>query len=143
MSVVGVAIPRRGLAVALERRLRGDWVPVVVFLAVTIFMALVAHFAGRNPFDAHTWAQWDSSYYESIARHGYVMQPCAGGPHTDGICGNAGWFPGYPLAMAGLERLGVPLPAGGVVLSWLFSLATLILLWRTFLARRASAGAIA
>jgi hypothetical protein len=143
MSVVGIAVPRRGLAVAVERRLRGDWAPVVVFLAIGIFMALVAHAAGRNPFAAHTWAQWDSAYYESIARHGYVMEPCVGGADPHGVCGNAGWFPGYPLVMAVLVRIGVPLPAGGVVLSWLFSLATLILLWRTFLGRRASVGAIA
>src|SRR5437763_8430148 len=123
MSVVGVAIPRRGLAVALERRLRGDWVPVVVFLAVGILMALVAHAAGRNPFDAHTWAQWDSGLYESIARHGYALAPCANGPASDAVCGNTGWFPGDPLVLAALLHIGVALPAGGVVLAWVVGLA--------------------
>jgi hypothetical protein len=125
-----------------EERLRGDWVPVVVFLAVGLLLAAAAYAAGQDPFDSHTWAHWDSGLYESIARHGYLIEPCES-HHVGGVCGNAGWFPGYPLLMAGLVRLGVPLPAGGVALSWCFSLATLILLWRTFLGRRLNAGAVA
>jgi hypothetical protein len=142
MSVAGIAPSPHGLAVAVERRRFGDWVPVAVFAAVGAVMALAAYAAGQDPFHPATWAHWDSALYESIARHGYLIAPCPS-PRPGVLCGNAGWFPGYPLVLAGLLRLGVPMPAGGVALSWLFSLATLILLWRTFLGRRATPGALA
>jgi hypothetical protein len=128
------------------RKLRdnGDWVPVAVFLAVGAVVALAAWAAGQDPFDARTWAHFDSHQYEAIARHGYRIDPCLPAPRVPGaVCGDAGWFPGYPLLMAALMGLGAPMPAGGVAVSWLFSLATLILLWRTFLGRRLDGGSVA
>ena len=145
MSVGSIALPRRErhpVAVARARSWRDDWVPVAVFLAVAVVLFGAALAAGQNPLASGTWAHWDSGLYESIARHGYRIDPCLT-PGVDGVCGNAGWFPGYPVLLAGLLGLGVPLPAGGVLLSWAFSLATLVLLWRTFLPRRATPGAIA
>jgi hypothetical protein len=125
-------------------RSSGDWVPIAVFLAVGAVVAAAAWAAGQNPLDARTWAHWDSIQYEAIARHGYRIDPCTPFPRVPGaLCGNAGWFPGYPLLMAALLGLGVPMPAGGVAVSWLFSLATLILLWRTFLGRRLDSGSVA
>src|SRR4051812_13315161 len=123
--------------------LRDDLVPIAVFLAVGAILALAAHAPGENPLAARTWAHWDSGWYESIASHGYRIEPCPSRPGAGALCGNAGWFPGYPLVIAALMRIGVPMPAGGVALSWIFSLATLILLWRTFLDRRLSAPALA
>jgi hypothetical protein len=121
----------------------GDWVPVAVFLAVGAVVAAAAWAAGQDPLHARTWAHWDSIQYESIARHGYRIDPCTTVRAPGALCGNAGWFPGYPLLLAVLLDLGVPMPAGGVIVSWLFSLATLILLWRTFLGRRLDSGSVA
>ncbi len=41
-------------------------------------------------------SQWDGQHYLSIARDGYVKFPCERDPSL--ICGNAGWFPLYPIA---------------------------------------------
>ena len=64
-------------------------------------------------------------------------------PGSDAWCGNAGWFPGYPLLMGFVGRLGIGIAPAGLVLAWLFTLGTLVLLWGTFLQRRLESGAVA
>lgn len=82
---------------------------------------------------SRTWYHYDSVLYVQIATHGYTLFKCAAQPGA--WCGNAGWFPGFPAVLALLVDLGAPAIAAGAVISWLFALATLILLWKCFLSR--------
>jgi hypothetical protein len=81
---------------------------VVAFLFSQVLLGVVLHFAHHDFFRPDTWSRWDSGIYISIATTGYEMYPCAGrdgNPETStGVCGNAGWFPGYPLL---IRLLGV------------------------------------
>jgi hypothetical protein len=83
---------------------------------------------GHDPWHAATWSHWDSAHYAEIADHGYDLHRCGAS-----WCGNTAWFPGYPLLMAGLHALGVPLLTAGVALAWLCSGAALVALWLLFL----------
>jgi hypothetical protein len=68
------------------------------------------------------WARWDSGFYLTIARTGYT--------YTPGLQNPVAFFPLYPLLMHLLAPLvGGALPAG-VILSNLFFLGGLILLYR-------------
>lgn len=104
------------------------WPPLAVWLAALAGLWLVALAHGHDPWHAATWSHWDSAHYAEIADHGYALHRCGAA-----WCGNTAWFPGYPLLMAGLHALGVPLLTGGVALAWLCSGAALAALWRLFL----------
>jgi hypothetical protein len=119
---------------------REAWVPPLVAWvagAALLFAAAIA--TGHDPVAASSWARWDSGYYEGIARHGYELHRCRPGEGLNARaqwCGNTAWFPGYPLLIAAVSALGIPLDLGAVAISWLAGAATLILLWRWFLPRR-------
>jgi hypothetical protein len=94
-------------------------------------------------FNLESWSRWDSQAYLSIARTGYEFYPCdiplqgmpiaEEGKGRGRWCGNAAWFPAYPALIWLLARIGVPELAGGVLLSGVFCLLTLFLLWNEFL----------
>ncbi|MEZ5358050.1 MAG: hypothetical protein R3F48_04405 [Candidatus Zixiibacteriota bacterium] len=58
---------------------------------------------------------WDIKHYQSIAETGYVTYPCDPGKYwpAGDICGNVGWFPGWPLVVKALSvnhvRIGLML----------------------------------
>lgn len=111
--------------------------PVAAFLLARAVLWAVASAGGFDYFDASIWARWDSDHYLSVAEKGYELVPCAAiGYPTGEWCGNTGWFPGYPFAIALLARLGPPGAAAGAILSAGFHLATLLLLWIGFLGAR-------
>jgi hypothetical protein len=112
-----------------------DWPAVAAWAGALGLLCLTAWLAGFNPFSASTWAHWDSTHYESIARGGYDLHRCSLAKTGEGgtWCGNAAWLPGYPLLMAAVHATGLSLGWAGVSVSWLLAVATLILLWRTFL----------
>jgi hypothetical protein len=119
----------------LRAALADSWPPLLAWIAALAGLWLSAYFSGHPPWHGGTWAHWDSSYYESIAAHGYDVHRCSPG-ETDTAatwCGNAAWFPGYPLLLAGLHVLGLPILGTGIVVSWVFSAAALVLLWHSFL----------
>ena len=104
--------------------------PFAAWVAALAGLVATAAATGHGPFDAGTWAHWDSAHYLAIARHGYSdFHPCEGG-HW---CGDAAWFPGYPLLMAALHGVGLPLAGAAVALSWAFTFAAIVVLWVTFL----------
>jgi hypothetical protein len=108
--------------------------PFGAWTAALVGLGLIAYFSGHPPWHAGTWAHWDSAHYESIATGGYEVHRCAPGEATgSGWCGNAAWFPAYPWLLGALHALGLPLAGTGVVVSWLFALAALTVLWRMFL----------
>jgi hypothetical protein len=111
-----------------------SWPPLVAWAAAIVGLGLTAYFSGHPPWHSGSWAHWDSGHYESIATGGYEVHRCAPGEaNGSGWCGNAAWFPAYPWLLGGLHELGLPLVGTGVVVSWLFTLAALVVLWRTFL----------
>jgi hypothetical protein len=114
------------------RILRGSWPPLAAWLAALAGLWLVALAHGHHPWHPAVWAHWDSTHYASIARHGYELHRCT----RDGQlswCGNDAWFPGYPLLLAALHLLGVPVVAAGVAVAWACALAALLVLWHAFL----------
>jgi hypothetical protein len=116
------------------------WVPpLAAWIAGAALLSLAAVATGHDPFAASSWARWDSGYYEQIARHGYELHRCRPGEGLNARaqwCGNTAWFPGYPLLIAAVAAVGIPLVPGAVAISWLAGAATLVLLWRWFLPRR-------
>ena len=118
------------------------WTPVIAWLAGAALLCGAAAAAGHDPFHASTWARSDSGLYEAIARHGYEVHRCrpAEGPTSHAVwCGDTAWFPAYPLLLAAASELGLPIEPAGLILSWAAAAATLILLWRWFLAGRLDA----
>jgi hypothetical protein len=115
------------------------WLPVGIWLAATAVVLVTCALDGRSPFRPDTWAYGDPGLYMDIARRGYTLFPCVGRPGD--WCGNAGWFPGYPWLMRWVSDLGIGVGTAGLVLSWLFSLGTLVLLSTGFLRARGRVGA--
>jgi hypothetical protein len=107
--------------------------PTLAFLCATLILyggylasGVTEQFlAGRN------WAHWDSFLYESIATHGDTLMRCPGQPGT--WCGNAGWFPGYPVLLTPLYALGLSQNSSAEVVSWIFDWGVLVLLWSGYL----------
>ena len=54
-----------------------------------------------------TWTQWDQSHYLEIAISGYRAFPCTqeSGFNQGDWCGNAAWFPFYPLLIRAVFHL--------------------------------------
>lgn len=110
--------------------------PLLAFLFGAGLLWLTVHRLGGHVFSAGTWGRWDSGQYVSIVRDGYRAVPCKPGNVPPGVspvgqlCGNVGWFPLYPLLMAGVAQLiGISIGAAGVLLSLLFYYLTLLLVW--------------
>ena len=104
-------------------------VPTLVFLGATLLLYTGYLASGVSPhfLAGVNWAHWDSFQYEGIASRGYFVAPCP--PHTPGLCGNGGWFPGYPLLLAPLYSLGLSHNFTGEAISWMFDYGLLVLLW--------------
>lgn len=125
--MTGRTIGRHGLAI---------WPPVLVWLAGSAVVLITAKAAGYAPFAPENWTHWDSGLYLSQAREGVTLYRCARDSPFTGWCGNAGWFPGYPLLIRGLMPFGLSAETAGLVLAWTFAAATPLALWNTFLERR-------
>lgn len=101
--------------------------PLAAFLLARVAL-YVAAAAERLPYFAPlTWHRFDSGFYVGIAETGYTFGRCTLDPAH--WCGNAGWFPGYPLALAPLVQVGVPPRTAGLVVSLTACLAMLVVLW--------------
>lgn len=107
--------------------------PVLAWLAGhALYWAAAAH-NGFDYFLVRTHARWDSGNYLNIARHGYTLLRCVPKPTSPFTaadwCGTAGWFPLYPLGMRLLGPLGLPYPRAGLLITELFALGSLVLVW--------------
>jgi len=98
---------------------------------------VAARIGGFDPLSADAWSRWDSQHYVDIATSGYELFDCATihFPRA-GWCGNAGWFPAYPLLIGVLTKLGASATFAGALLAALFAIAWLVLLWNAFLDAR-------
>ena len=115
--------------------------PLGVGLIAAAVVFVTCAFAGRSPFRIATWDYSDPQLYLDVARHGYSLFRCA--PGAAEWCGNAGWFPAYPLLIGAVGRLGIGIALAGLAFAWLFTLGTLVLLWATFLGCELESGAVA
>lgn len=92
-----------------------------------------------DPLAHDTWIKWDSGHYLTIAARGYEFMSCAELPDYNPAhwCGNAGWFPGYPMVLRlAHDVTGEPMIWVAILTSQGFTLAALMLVWNLFLERR-------
>ena len=124
-------------ALPWRRRTADLWPPLVALLAAWAMIAYRSTYGGARLFSPSTYARWDSGHYLHIARTGYYSVTCDPSrlpkelPPGDYLCGNIGWFPGYPAAIRGLSevtRMSVPIAA--LVVAWTFWYLALLLIWR-------------
>jgi hypothetical protein len=106
-------------------------VAIACWVAVTAAVMGVMAAAGYDPLSIETWERWDSKTYLRLVTEGYSLARCADDPGD--WCGTAGWFPAYPSLVRLLAAPGLPVGLTGLAVSWVFSLATGVLLARTFL----------
>lgn len=101
-----------------------------VFLLSLASIMVAAAAAGSNPFEVGSYNRWDTGLYLLIATDGYHLLPCPAqyGPGT--WCGNAGWFPGYPLAIRLVAASGLEMHAAALLVSAVFFFLSLIVLRR-------------
>lgn len=105
------------------------WPPTLAFIAATLVLwcaEVAAGLPAGHFLWGSTWVHWDAGLYESIAQGGYTLMHCAG---ASTWCGNAGWFPGYPVLLTPIYAIGVTHNGSAVAVSWFFDWATLVLLW--------------
>jgi hypothetical protein len=120
------------------RRFLSAFVPPLV--ALVAGWAMLSYRSGRHDgnLGPARWGRWDTGQYLGIARKGYTatwqcsphsLPPHAPpGPH---LCGNAGWFPGYPAGIRLLSEVaGISLPVAALLLSWACWYVALLLMWR-------------
>jgi len=112
-------------------------VPLGVFLCVRLFFAAAAYQAGYPPFETAIWSRWDTGQYLSIATRGYELMDCARiGYAAQGHCGNTGWMPAYPAAIAATMRFGIAPLRAAIAISAAFELLLLLLLWNGIFVRK-------
>ena len=74
---------------------------LLTFLFSQVVLAIILFYLDYGYFNSTNWLRWDSGHYLQIASKGYELFPCAGKfgfpLNSTEICGNTGWFPGYPL----------------------------------------------
>ncbi len=123
--------------------MRSRLVPVISYLISNLVTWVAAALSGRDYFNSLERAKWDSQHYLSIAKAGYESFRCIDRyPNwPDFWCGNTAWFPGYPMAIKALAGVGISYEAAGVVVSEVFFLGAMLLLWRLF-DRKVTAGSI-
>lgn len=73
----------------------------VTFVFSQLVLALILYYLDYGYFNSTNWLRWDSGHYLQIASKGYELYPCAGKfgfpVNSTEVCGNTGWFPGYPI----------------------------------------------
>jgi hypothetical protein len=121
-----VRIGRRGVANGLP--------PLIAFICGWLLIASQVPHGLAAAINPATFIRWDSHLYLSIARHGYLLLfHCHRWHHTARpglhVCGNATWFPGYPLLMRAVSVTGISLRLAGLVIAWLFWYLTLLMTW--------------
>ena len=111
------------------------------FIPVLIFIGFVGLYLGyARSFDNNYLflPVWDVEHYLSISEIGYESFPCVEGVHFPAgeICGNVGWYPGWPLVVKALRPLfGGSSPAAFIGLAFIFTLAAFLLFFKMMIDR--------
>ena len=118
------------------------------FLLSQVVVAAGAAVTDTKPLASASYRRWDSGLYLSIASSGYELHHCRPSVFAESRysvhewCGNAGWFPGYPAAIAAVSVIGLAPATAGMLLAHLAHLAALAALWWWFLRDRPRAAAL-
>jgi hypothetical protein len=115
-------------------RLPAVLLPLYVSAVALVVVAIACSLAGHSVVGEATTRYSDAGLYINIAEHGSTIFRCTDSPEW---CGNAAWFPAFPGVMRAVSivtRLSIP--AAGALVALAFTVATLVLLWATFLRRR-------
>ncbi|HEY6749217.1 MAG TPA: hypothetical protein VI357_26310 [Mycobacteriales bacterium] len=145
MTATGVAVepvpptPAAPVRTPWWRRFTAATVPPLV--ALVAGWLLLAYRTGRRDealLRPSQWGRWDTGQYLKIARSGYEVtwqcSPRSIPPHAPPghyLCGNAGWFPGYPGGIRLLSDVaGLSLPMAALVLSWVCWYLALLVMWQ-------------
>jgi len=136
-----------GLRAALRRLMSLFGPPSVAMALAWATIAYRSPYRGLNLFRPSAYARWDSGQYGRIARSGYTVSwNCISKtlpPHmprgVDYLCGNAGWFPGYPAAMRIVSSItGMSIPVAGLVIAWASWYLVLVLMWQLLATARSA-----
>ncbi|MBO0768659.1 MAG: hypothetical protein J2O48_08255, partial [Solirubrobacterales bacterium] len=113
--------------------------PLLAFLLACIPLAIAAAHKHAGFLTTGTWFKWDSGWYYNVAQHGYQpLTRCTageGGVPGVSLCGNSGWFPGFPMLVGALYQLGLTGQGYGVAISWVLDFVLLAVLWNGYLRR--------
>lgn len=111
--------------------------PLLILAVVRLWLLWLEKESGQSLTSPLTFVRWDSRHYLDIARRGYELVPCNRSEQiVTEWCGNAGWYPGYPLLIRALSKLPYQeaLIADGIAL--FFHIAAVLLIWNRFLERK-------
>jgi hypothetical protein len=122
----------------LRRLLSVLGAPLVAMAVAWATIAYRSPYRGWVLFRPGSFSRWDTGQYERIARSGYTATwNChAKGlpPHMppgDYLCGNTGWFPGYPAAMRVVSWVtNMSIPVSGLLVAWASWYLVLVLMWQ-------------
>ena len=108
---------------------RSFLLPTLLWLLFLLSFIILMQ-TGQTKYDSilRTLIQWDGQLYLSIERDGYEVYPCPQNPTN--ICGNAGWFPMYPIVARLLTLTGVEHRIAMLAVSWLSLWLALLVLYR-------------
>lgn len=105
------------------------WIPTAAWAVLLLGTILLIDIVGAKYLVlTRNLIQWDGQHYLTIAQRGYEVYPCQPAPQF--MCGNVGWFPGYPMVARAVSWLGIPTVWSLLVVSWGCLLAALHLLYR-------------
>ena len=108
--------------------------PLLAYLVVqALLLASVRPHAER--WHAAPWNRYDVMHYLSIAERGYEAFPCVWRDQP-ALCGNAGWFPGYPFLVRATLWTGIKPLHAALLVTALTRLAFLVLAWSMLSAMR-------
>jgi hypothetical protein len=112
--------------------------PFLAMVVAWVTIIVRSPYRGWDMFRPGAFARWDSGQYARIARLGYnaswnchakTLPPHM--PPGDYLCGNTGWFPGYPAAMRIVSSItGMSMPVAGLVIAWASWYLVLLLMWQ-------------
>ncbi|MFC9294053.1 hypothetical protein ACFTWH_03885 [Streptomyces sp. NPDC057011] len=111
--------------------------PVVAWVIANVVTWLVANasIAGDGS-RVSFWStgsrhRWDSGNYLSIAKTGYELFRCREryANFPDATCGNAAWFPGYPMSIRALSATGLSYEISAVAVAEASLLGMFAVLW--------------
>lgn len=107
-------------------------IPVLLFGIFIGYYCLLSLERGHNPMKRIMLTKkWDINHYKTITTAGYHAKPChMNWPHPRiWMCGNAGWFPGWPLMVKPLYHLTGDVHKSYALFALLFTLLSFVLLF--------------
>ncbi|HST63580.1 MAG TPA: hypothetical protein VLM05_00190, partial [Mycobacteriales bacterium] len=113
--------------------------PLVALLAGWAMLAYRSGATGAQLVNPSTWARWDSGQYLRISRIGFFASydctsrqlPPKPPQGVVLLCGNAGWFPGYPGGVRQLSDLThLSIPVMSLIVAWTCWFLVLVVMWQ-------------